>query len=226
MTFGLKCANWLLALRDDRARFRREQTTALALQLGGATGTRASLSGKGAAIAKHMASDLGLSASLPWHTRRSNMIAFANSAALITTTIAKIAGDIALMAQPEIGEAAEPAVAGRGGSSAMAHKRNPTGCQVALSAAARVPGLAASLLAGAVNAHERGLGGWQAEAATIADIFVLAHGALSAMATVLEGLEVNTEAMRKNLERSGVGTDTGETDALVAAALAADDGDK
>lgn len=56
-------------------------------------------------------------------------------------------------------------VSGRGGSSAMPGKRNPTGCQVALSAALRAPGLAATLLGAMPQELERGLGGWQAEAA-------------------------------------------------------------
>jgi 3-carboxy-cis,cis-muconate cycloisomerase len=220
ITFGLKCAQWLMALRDDAARFQREKDTALALQLGGAVGTRHDFNDKGTSIAKRMADMLGLASGLPWHTRRNHLTAFTNSVALIAATLGKIATDIALMSQPEIGEAAEPAVQGRGGSSAMAHKRNPTGCQVALSASLRTSGLIASLLASAVNEHERGLGGWQADAAIVADVFALTHGALAAMAAVLEGLEVNTEAMRKNLERSGLGLNVGEADALIAAALA------
>ncbi len=222
--FGLKCANWLLALRDDVARFQREKDAALALQLGGAAGTRHDLKGHGVAVAKHMAGALGLTEASPWHTRRNNLIAFSNSVALMVASIGKIAGDIALMAQAEIGELAEPALPGRGGSSAMAHKRNPTGCQVALSATLRTPGLVATLLATSANEHERGLGGWQAQLSVIAELFIIAHGALAAMATVLEGLEINTEAMRRNLERSGVGTDTGEVEALIAQALA-DNGD-
>jgi 3-carboxy-cis,cis-muconate cycloisomerase len=221
ITFGLKCANWFLAVHDDLVRFQREKNSAFALQLGGATGTRNGFSGKGAAVAKHMAQALGLASALPWHTRRNNVTAFASSIALLIASIGKIASDIALMAQAEIDEVAEPALAGRGGSSAMAHKRNPTGCQVALSAALRAPGLIATLLTTSINQHERGLGGWQAEAPVIAELFMIAHSALMAMATVLEGLSVNTEAMARHLDHVGVGSDPGEAEALITAALAA-----
>src|SRR3546814_7514100 len=63
-----------------------------------------------------------------------------------------------LLSKGEIAEAFEPRVAGRGGSSAMAHKRNPTGCQTALSASLRAPRLAATLIAAIPAEHERGLG--------------------------------------------------------------------
>jgi 3-carboxy-cis,cis-muconate cycloisomerase len=103
----------------------------------------------------------------------------------------------------------------------MAHKRNPTGCQVALSAALRAPGLAATLFAALTQEHERGLGGWQAEAPVLAELFGLAHGAISAMAPVIEGLEVDEAAMARNLAAAGVGADTGESQALVMRALMA-----
>jgi 3-carboxy-cis,cis-muconate cycloisomerase len=119
------------------------------------------------------------------------------------------------------GELAEPRMAGRGGSSAMAHKRNPTGCQVALSAAARAPGLAATLLATLPAEHERGLGGWQAEAPVLADLFLVTHGALAALLPVVAGLEIDTGAMRRNLDKAQIGDDVGEAAVLVRAMLSA-----
>jgi 3-carboxy-cis,cis-muconate cycloisomerase len=77
----------------------------------------------------------------------------------------------------------------------MPHKRNPTGCQVALSAAIRAPGLVAALLGGLPQELERGLGGWQAEAPVIGELFALAHGAAQAMRIVAQGLEVDAEAI-------------------------------
>jgi 3-carboxy-cis,cis-muconate cycloisomerase len=101
----------------------------------------------------------------------------------------------------------------------MPHKRNPTGCQVALSAAIRAPGLAAGLLAGLPQEQQRGLGGWQAEAPALATLYELAHGALRAMRVVIEGLEVDAPAMRANLVASGVGEDEGLSALLVERAL-------
>jgi 3-carboxy-cis,cis-muconate cycloisomerase len=169
-----------------------------------------------------MAAALGLSdPAAPWHARRDGVAGLGTALAILTGALGKIARDIALMAQGEVGEAFEPRVAGRGGSSAMAHKRNPTGCQVALSAAARAPGLAATLIATLPGEHERGLGGWQAEGAVLAELFLLAHGSLAALGPVIAGLELDAAAMARNLEAASVGEDPGEAAAVVATVLAA-----
>lgn len=222
MTFGLKAANWLLGTDDAATRFARESEGALALQFGGAAGTRAGLDGKGAEIAAHMAGFLGLaSPPLPWHARRGGIAGLAAALGIIAGVAGKIARDISLLSQDAIAEMFEPLVPGRGGSSIMAHKRNPTGCQIVLSAAVRAPGLVATILSAMPQEQERGLGGWQAEGPVLADLFVLVHGALLALAPVLEGLEVDTARMAQNLAEAGIGTDTGEAQALTQAALKA-----
>jgi 3-carboxy-cis,cis-muconate cycloisomerase len=222
ITFGLKTAGWMLGVQEARSRFTRERDDALRLQLGGASGTLAGLDGRGTAVADRMAADLSLAPAIaPWHSRRECVAALGATLALVVGAVGKIARDVSLLAQNEVAEAREPRVEGRGGSSAMAHKRNPTGCQVALSAAMRSPGLAASLLAALPQEHERGLGGWQAEAPVLVELFELAHGAISAMVPVIEGLEVDEAAMARNLAAAGVGSDTGESEALVRRALAA-----
>ena len=93
-----------------------------------------------------------------------------------------------------------PPVKGVGGSSAMPHKRNPVACLQALAAAARVPGLVATLLSGSAGEHERSLGGWQAELATIPELVDATGGALDALEHIAAGLVVNPERMRANLE--------------------------
>jgi 3-carboxy-cis,cis-muconate cycloisomerase len=222
ITFGLKTAGWLTALRAARARLDREAAAALMLQLGGATGT---LGGMGSAetaiaVARRVAESLGLGLPvIPWHARREAIAGLGAALAILTGAAGKMARDVSLMAQGEVAEAFEPRVAGRGGSSAMAHKRNPTGCQVALSAALRAPGLAATLLAGLPQEHERGLGGWQAEGPVLVELFLLAHGAVAAMADVAEGLEVDTAALARNLAAAGVGADIGASTLLVQRAL-------
>ena len=221
ITFGLKAAGWLQGIDGALARFERE-TSAIQLQLGGATGSLAGLDGQALAVVERLAELLALPAGdTPWHARREGLAGLASSLAILTGAIGKIAGDIALLAQGEVAEAFEPRVDGRGGSSAMAHKRNPTSCQVALSAAIRAPHLAATIVAALPQQHERGLGGWQAEAPVLADLFQLTHGALAAMVPVIEGLEIDTDRMAANLAAAGVGADMGESEALVARALAA-----
>lgn len=220
--FGLRIAQWMAGIDAATARLKREAQAACVVQFGGAAGTRGGLDGQGAAVASHIAEALGLRVAIaPWHARRDPIAGLAAALGIVIGTLAKMARDVALLAQSGIGEAREPAIAGRGGSSAMAHKRNPTGCQIALSAAIRAPGLVATILSGLPQELERGLGGWQAEGPVIADLFALAAGAAEAMATVAEGLEVDRDRLSANLAALGQGADSGESAALVAALLAA-----
>lgn len=223
-TFGLKAAQWRQGVVDALARLEREAAQAAVLQFGGAVGTRSDLGGRGEAVAARMAGELGLGVAPPWHARRGAVAGLGAAVAILASAAGKIARDVALMAQGEVGEAFEPRVPGRGGSSAMAHKRNPTGCQVAISASIRAPHLAATLMSAAPGEHDRGLGGWQAEAPVLASLFEVAHGGVAAMAAVVEGLEVDVDAMARNLARSGVDGDVGEAEAITRRLLRPDAG--
>jgi 3-carboxy-cis,cis-muconate cycloisomerase len=219
VAFGLRIAHWMAGIDDAATRLRRDVADHALLQLGGAAGSRAGLNGTGEAVAADMARMLGLDAGPPWHARRIGVAAIGTSLAIAIGALGKMARDVALLSQNAVGEAREPAVAGRGGSSAMAHKRNPTGCQVALSAATRAPGLAASLLGGLPQEEERGLGGWQAETPVLADLFLLAAGSAAAMADIAEGLEIDAPAIARNLAAAGIGTDIGDSAAIVRALI-------
>jgi 3-carboxy-cis,cis-muconate cycloisomerase len=222
ITFGLKAANWLLLVDGAARRLHREVDEAFVLQLGGAAGTLAGMKGKGAAVAARMAAELGLKAGpTPWQGRRDGLAGLASALAILAGALGKIARDVSLLAQGEVAEAFEPRAEGRGGSSAMAHKRNPTGCQVVLSAAIRAPHLAATIVSALPQEHERGLGGWQAEAPVLAELFGMTHGALAALVPVIEGLDVDTTRMAANLAAAGVGDDFGEAEQITARALAA-----
>lgn len=220
ITFGLKAAGWLAAVDEAETRLAREAAAALVLQFGGAAGTLAGLDGRALAIADRLGADLDLAVpALPWHARRGGLAGLAAALAIVTCAVAKVARDVALMSQAEVGEAFEPRVEGRGGSSAMPHKHNSTGCQVALSAAVRAPHLAASIISALPQEHERGLGGWQAEAPVLAELFLVAHGAVAAMRDVVLGLDVREDAMARNLAAAGVGEDPGAAQDLVRRAL-------
>lgn len=220
VSFGLKAAQWLLGIDEAAKRVAVESESALLLQFGGAAGTLAGLEDRGVEVAARLGAKLGLAAPpLPWHARRNGIAGLGAALAILCGAAAKIARDVSLLAQAEIGEAFEPRLAGRGSSSAMAHKRNPTGCQVILSAALRVPGLAATLIAALPQEQERGLGGWQAEAPVLAELFLLSHGAITALVPIVEGLELDPARMQGNLDRAAVGTDIGQSTALARLAL-------
>jgi 3-carboxy-cis,cis-muconate cycloisomerase len=199
-SFGFKVAGWAAPLVRARTRLREAAASAIQVQLGGAVGTLASMEGRGAAVRRQMASDLGLACPPgAWHTERDDWVRLGLEVALLTGSLGKIATDLALMAQGEIGELAEPSGQGRGGSSAMPHKRNPVSAMIALAGAHRTPHTAAALLGTMCQQHERGLGNWQAELAEWPSLFLSAHGALAALNDAFAALQVNPERMRANI---------------------------
>ena len=201
-SFGFKCAGWAAPLARSLLRLRVAGDNALAVQLGGAVGTLAQMQGKGPQITAHMAADLKLKASaFPWHTQRDEWVALGCELGLMTGSLGKIAVDIALLGQYEVAEVSEPSEPGRGGSSAMPHKRNPVASMVAIAAAHRAPQRVAALLGAMPQQHERALGAWQAELAEWPQLLMSAHGSVRAMAGALPGLQVDAARMRANIDR-------------------------
>lgn len=200
-SLGFKFANWAAPLVRSRTQLRTLASRALQLQLGGAVGTLAVMGANGPAVARRVAADLGLAAPLGnWHTQRDEWVRLGLEVAVLTASLGKIATDLSLMSQGEIAELAEPSGQGRGGSSAMPHKRNPVSAMIALAAAGRTPQRAAALLANMSQQHERGLGNWQAELAEWPGLFLSAHGALSALNEAMAGLVVDAARMLKNID--------------------------
>jgi 3-carboxy-cis,cis-muconate cycloisomerase len=203
VTFGWKVAVWLSMLARSHLRLRAAAREACVLQFGGAGGTLSAYGDKGDSVALALAAELDLPrAAITWHSARDGFARLGAEVAMLTGAVGKIARDVSLLMQPEVGEVSEPAGEGRGGSSSMPHKRNPVGCLAALEAALRAPGLASTLLAQLAPEHERGIGQWQSQWFTLRDLLCSTASALDAMGDVLEGLQVNATAMRVNLERS------------------------
>ena len=204
ITFGLKAAGWADALGRTRRQVETALEHALVLQLGGAAGTLAALGTRGLAVTDALADHLDLrAAATPWHAHRDRFAQLACALGVASGAAGKIARDLSLLAQTEVGEAAEGATAGRGGSSTMPQKRNPVSASVALAAAGRTPGLVATILGAMVQEHERGLGGWQVEWDVLPDVVLVAAGGARAAAEALEGLSVDMDRMRANLDATG-----------------------
>ena len=200
-TFGFIVAGWLDAVGRHRKRLAEIRPRVLTLQFGGAVGTLAALGGRGPEVAVALANELNLARpAIPWHTHRDRIVEIATTFGLCAGTLGKIARDISLHSQTEIGELFEPFVEGRGSSSTMPHKRNPVTCAVVLAAATRVPGLVATLLSAMPQEEQRGLGGWHAEWETLPEVVCLCGGALHHLAEMLLGLEVDAARMARNLE--------------------------
>lgn len=203
-TFGLKAAGWLVSVLEARRKLREVRRDGLAAQLGGAAGTLASLGDSGLPVLREFALELGLpEPPLPWHTDRTRISVVGDALALLAGVLGKISQDVVLMAQTEVGEVAEPADEGRGGSSTLPHKRNPILSVTAAANARRVNDLAGTLGAAMTQEHERAAGAWHAEWETLSEALALTGGAALNVREVTEGLEVRPDRMRANLDATG-----------------------
>jgi 3-carboxy-cis,cis-muconate cycloisomerase len=212
-TFGLKAAGWLVAVIEAHEGL-RSAVDALPVQLGGAVGTRAVLGDRADAVVAGLAERLGLPAApLPWHANRIVVARLGAALGIAAGAHGKIAGDLVLLAQTEVAEVAERREPGRGTSSAMPQKRNPSAAIEAVAAARRATPLAAALLGDLDHAHERAAGAWQAEAPLVVELFGRVAQTAAALARALDGLEVDAARMRANLDPAGAWA----SDALAAA---------
>ncbi|HEX4834100.1 MAG TPA: lyase family protein [Trebonia sp.] len=210
VTFGLVAAGWLDGL-DSGAAGLAVASRRLAVQFGGAAGTLASLGADGPRVAALLGQELGLAVPpLPWHTERLRVIDVAMALARVTATLGKIARDVILLAQSEVGEASEGGEGGggaggprRGGSSAMPNKANPVASVAILGCARQVPGLLATLVASAEHEHQRAAGAWHAEWEPFTAVLRLAGSAAAWGAELLGDLRVDPARMAANLAATG-----------------------
>ena len=206
VTFGLVAAGWLTGLDEARAGLVRVRDERLAVQFGGAAGTLASFGSDGPRVASLLAAELGLAVPvLPWHTDRLRIIDVATALARVTAVLGKIARDVTLLAQSEVGELREgpsgPAdgAVRRGGSSAMPHKNNPVAAVAVLGCAKQVPGLVATLISAAEQEYQRAAGAWHAEWEPFSALLRLTGSASSWADELLGGLVVDGQRMTANL---------------------------
>jgi len=228
VTFGLVAAGWLTSVDEARAGL-NSVGPRLAVQFGGAAGTLASLGEAGQRVAALLAEELGLAVPvLPWHTDRLRIVDLGAALARVAAALGKIARDVTLLAQSEVGEVSEgtsadqhgadqhgadqhgagqrgagqqaPAASPRrGGSSAMPHKRNPVASIAILGCTRQVPGLLASLTMATEQELQRAAGAWHAEWEPLTALLRLTGSASSWAADLLPGLVVDTSRMAANL---------------------------
>jgi 3-carboxy-cis,cis-muconate cycloisomerase len=209
VTFGLVAAGWLTSLDEAREGLAVVSSTRLAVQFGGAAGTLAPLGSDGPGVVTLMAEELGLARPvLPWHTDRLRVIDLAAALARVTACLGKIARDVTVLAQSEIGEIREGSGGPgpkdgssprRGGSSTMPHKHNPVAAIAILGCSRQVPGLLATLVACAEQELQRAAGAWHAEWEPLTALLRLTSSAASWAAELLSGLTVEAARMAANL---------------------------
>jgi 3-carboxy-cis,cis-muconate cycloisomerase len=201
ITFGLKAARWLGLVSRQLTALREVRPGVLVVQFGGAAGTLASLGPDGLRVLDCLADELGLAApDIPWHAERDRIGSLAACLGVMAGGMAKIAGDVVLLAQTEVLEVAEAAAPGKGGSSTLPQKRNPVYAVEALAAARLAVGVVPVVLAAMQQEHERAAGGWQAEWSAVPDVFRWTSGAVARTCAALDGLEIFGDHMRGNLD--------------------------
>jgi 3-carboxy-cis,cis-muconate cycloisomerase len=204
LPFALKAAGWLAGLDEAGARLDEVARTRLPAQLGGAAGTLASLGDRGLEVLRRFAAELGLAEPvLAWHTIRTPPAELAGALGVAAGVAGKVARDVVLLAQTEVGEVREGGPPGRGGSSTMPHKRNPVAAVCAVACAQQAPGLVATLLGVMLHEHERAAGPWHAEWRPFRDVLTTVGSAAAWLRDSLEHLEVDGGRMRENLDRTG-----------------------
>jgi 3-carboxy-cis,cis-muconate cycloisomerase len=204
ITFGYKAAVWLSPMLRHRQRLKELSPRLLVGQFAGAAGTLASLGDKGLAVHDALMAELGLGVSeMPWHVARDSVAETVSLLGLITGSLGKIATDVALLMQTEVGEAFEPFQEGRGSSSTMPQKRNPIGSELIIAAARIVRQHAGLMLDGMAADHERATGPWQLEWMALPEAFLATGAALGQAREMLDGLIVVPERMRRNLDLTG-----------------------
>ncbi|MDE2286862.1 MAG: 3-carboxy-cis,cis-muconate cycloisomerase [Burkholderiales bacterium] len=201
VTFGYKMAGLLSAIERHRERLAQLKERVLVGEFAGAAGTLASLERGAMETQAGLCAELGLKQPLiAWHTIRDNIAEVGAFLGLVGGTLGKLSMDVKLMMQTEVGEVYEPYHHGRGSSSTMPQKRNPIASCYIHAAISVVRQHAASLMDAMVADHERSTGPWEIEWIVLPEAFCLMAGALRQSRQVLEGLQVDPVAMRRNLD--------------------------
>jgi adenylosuccinate lyase len=125
---------------------------------------------------------------------------FVASLAVIAATLEQQATEIRALQRTEIGEAFEPFSSGQQGSSAMPHKRNPELCERICGLARLLRGYVVTALDNVATWHERDISHSSAERLILPDACIALDYMLDLLTTIYDGLDVNPEAMKRNLE--------------------------
>ena len=217
VTFGYVAALWLAGIADAAAALPGLRRRTLVVSLGGPVGTLSGLGDKAGPVTSALAGELGLGVPVaPWHVLRGRMVEAGAWLATLIGALAKMAEDVARLSSTELGEVAEPYTPGRGGSTALPHKRNPVSATVIRAAHGAAAGHVVTLLDSMAAEYQRPAGAWHAEWHALPQLFGLASGALREARNLADGLTVDAPRMRRNLDLTGGLLMAGE----VAAALA------
>jgi adenylosuccinate lyase len=204
ITFGFKAAVWASEFGRHLERLEEGRRRYEVVQLGGALGTMEFWGENSLALLEGFARHLGLHApDIAWITARDRVAEFCGLLAMVTATLGKIGNEVYELQRPEIGELREPFTTGQVGSITMPHKRNPELSEHLVTLSRLVRGHAAAALEGMIQEHERDGRAWKTEWLILPEACMLTGVALAFGARLLEGLEVDEERMRANIDAQG-----------------------
>lgn len=204
ITFGYKAAVWLDEMLRHQERLDELKKRVLVGQCAGAVGTLATLGQDGIAVQRAMMEELGLAApAITWHTARDSWAEMLNWLVLVTSTLGKVATEIATLMRTEVNEVREPYQTGRGASSTLPQKRNPIACPRIIAIAHRMREFSGAQFSAMIQEHERAVGAMPIEWMVIPEAFILASGSLSQSLEILRDLDVDAARMRVNLDLCG-----------------------
>jgi adenylosuccinate lyase len=204
ITFGFKAAVWASELHRHRIRVAEGRVRWEVVQLGGALGTMEFWGDRALPLLEEFGRRLGLGVpDIPWITARDGIAEFAGLLAMVTATLAKIGQEVYDLQRPEIGELREPFSPGQVGSITMPHKRNPELSEHLVTLSKIVRADATVAVEGMVHEHERDGRAWKTEWVVLPEACLLTGAALDFGCRLLEGLEVDADRMRENLQARG-----------------------
>ncbi|MEZ5116878.1 MAG: adenylosuccinate lyase family protein [Candidatus Nanopelagicales bacterium] len=202
ITFGFKCAVWAEEIARHVARLEEGRPRREVVQLGGGLGTMEFWGPAAGPMIEEFAARLGLGVpAVPWLTARDGLAELAGQLAMVAATVGKIGDEVFELQRAEIGELREPSGPGTVGSITMPHKRNPEWSEHVGTLARLVRSQADLAIQGMIHGHERDGRAWKTEWVLLPELCMYASASLQAGVRILDGVEVDAERMRENLER-------------------------
>jgi adenylosuccinate lyase len=198
-TFGLKMALWTEEMKRNAQRLAEARENISVGKISGAVGTYATVPPQ---VEKIACAKLGL-VPAPISSQiiqRDRHAQFLTTLAIIASSLEKFATEIRGLQRTEVREVEEPFEAGQTGSSAMPHKRNPELCERVCGLARLIRGYALTSLENITLWHERDISHSSTERIILPDSCLAVDYMLSIFTSIMKGLKVYPENMRRNIE--------------------------
>jgi len=198
-TLGLKMALWTEEMKRNAQRLAEAKKNISVGKISGAVGTYATVPPQ---VEKIACARLGL-APAPISSQivqRDRHAQFLTTLAIIASSLEKFATEIRSLQRTEVLEVEEPFEEGQTGSSAMPHKRNPELCERICGLARLIRGHALTSLENIALWHERDISHSSTERIILPDSCLAVDYMLSIFTSIMKGLKVYPENMRRNIE--------------------------